>query len=131
LKKTLYEKRSIRLEVNGKYSLRKPEIITMKTYKVPRRNTDVPELQRKVIFPKSSISNIKKRNQLFSKTNRVLLAITSTFLILYLPISFFKILGEENKPNPSVVNNDRGVKYNHNGNKKTARLTYSNRYKNT
>ncbi len=50
---------------------------------------------------------------------------------LHNSISFFKILGEENKPNPSVVNNDRGVKYNHNGNKKTARLTYSNRYKNT
>jgi hypothetical protein len=91
LKKTLYEKRTIRLDINGKYSLKKPEIIPMKTYKVPRRNTNVPELQRKVIFPKSSISNIKKRNQLFSKTNRVLLAITSTFLVLYLPISFFKI----------------------------------------
>ena len=50
---------------------------------------------------------------------------------LHNSISFFKILGEENKPNPSVANNDRGVKFNQNGNKKTARLTYSNGYKNT
>jgi methyl-accepting chemotaxis protein len=50
---------------------------------------------------------------------------------LHNSISFFKILGEENKPNTSFSNNDRGVKSTQNGNKKTARLVYSNGYKNT
>ena len=101
LKKTLYEKRSFRIDMNGKYSLKKPEIIPMKIKapNEPRRNTYAHELKRKVLFPKSSISNMKKRNQIFSKTNKVLLAITTTFLILYLPISLFKVYSFISKEN--------------------------------
>ncbi len=91
--KSLYEKRSIRIDVNGKYSLRKTEnkVLKIKPNGDPRRNTYACDLKPNIFFPKSSISNFKKRNKIFSKTNRVLLAITSTFLILYLPISLFKI----------------------------------------
>jgi hypothetical protein len=91
--KSLYEKRSIRIDVNGKYSLKKTEnkVWKITTHGEPRRNTYGCDLKHNVFFPKSSISNFQKRNKIFSKTNRVLLAITSTFLVLYLPISLFKI----------------------------------------
>lgn len=49
---------------------------------------------------------------------------------LYNSISFFKLSGEENKPNTSMANMERGVKSNRNGNKKTAKVVFSNGSKN-
>jgi hypothetical protein len=44
---------------------------------------------------------------------------------LYNSIMFFKLSGEENMPNASSANMDRGVKINRNGNKKSTKVAYS------